>query len=68
LIQAFIIFKFCVAIFDFTAVAPNMLSLNLDEIYKVLEKNDKNGNQDWWLVESNNNIGYVPRTYIKLLD
>ena len=47
---------------------PNMIDLIDGDIYQVLEKHDKQGNVDWWLVESNENIGYVPRTYLKILD
>lgn len=46
----------------------NMIDMNEGDIYQVLEEHDKQGNGEWWLVESNNKIGYVPKSYIKLLD
>lgn len=63
-----IIEEYCVVIFDFKAQMPNMISINDGDIVQVLEKHDKQGNSDWWLVESYKNIGYVPKTYVKLLD
>ncbi len=63
-----IVEEYCIAIFDFRAISDNMIDLVDGNIYQVHEKQDKKGNKDWWLVESDNNIGYVPRTYVKLLD
>lgn len=60
--------EYCIAVFDFEAISDNMMDLVDGDIYQVLEKQDKKGNSDWWLVESNKNVGYVPRTYVKLLD
>ena len=57
------------AIFDFKAVRSNMIGLKNGDIYQVIDKHDQHDNPDWWLVQSDeNNFGYVPRTYIKLLD
>lgn len=63
-----IVEEYCIAVFDFKAISDNMMDLIDGDIYQVLEKHDKKGNPDWWLVESNKSIGYVPRTYVKLLD
>ena len=46
-----------------------MLDLIDGEIYKVIEKCDKKNDPEWWLIENKNNFrGYVPRSYVKLLD
>jgi hypothetical protein len=45
-----------------------MINLQNGEIYKVIEKFDKKNNPDWWFVEYNGNRGYVPCSYVKLLD
>ncbi len=54
--------------FDFSPMSSNMLGLKKDEIYKVIEKADKKGDASWWLLEYDNKKGYVPRSYLKLLD
>ena len=54
--------------FDFCALSSNMMGLKKDEIYKVIEKSDKKGDANWWLVEFDNKKGYVPKNYLKLLD
>ena len=46
----------------------NMIGMSEGDVYQVLEKHDKQDNGEWWLVESNDKVGYVPRSYIKLLD
>ncbi len=47
----------------------NMLNLKDGEVYQVVEKQDKHGNSDWWMVKSTNaSYGYVPRTHVKLLE
>ena len=64
-----IIFKYCVAIFDFKAIMANMLNLKDGDMYQVIEKQDKHGNSDWWMVKSANaSYGYVPRSHVKLLN
>ncbi len=45
-----------------------MINLQNGEIYKVIEKFDKKKNPEWWLVEYNSKRGYVPCSYVKLLD
>jgi hypothetical protein len=46
-----------------------MIDLIKDEIYIVIEKCDKSNNPDWWLVEFPDICrGYVPRSYLKVLD
>lgn len=46
-----------------------MIDLVEGKIYKLKEKCDKRGDGEWWLLESHENkIGYVPQSYVKLLD
>ena len=56
--------------YNFKAIAANMINLQNGEIYKVIEKFDKKNNPEWWLVEHepSKRRGYVPCSYVKLLD
>ena len=54
--------------YNFKAIAANMINLFEGEIYRVIDRFDKKGNPDWWLVEINSERGYVPSNYVKLLD
>ena len=54
--------------YNFKAIASNMIDLKEHEIYKVIEKTDKKGDPEWWLVEYEQKTGYVPKNYVKLLE
>lgn len=59
----------CVAGFSFQANASNMISLIQGHHYKIIAREDQNGNSEWWLVEDKNgNIGYAPSNYLKILN
>ena len=45
-----------------------MIDMSEGNIYQVLARQDKQGNPDWWLIQSDSNTGYVPKNYIKLLN
>jgi hypothetical protein len=62
------LFQFCIALYPFKGQMANMIDLQYGEIYKVIEKFDKKNNPEWWLVEYNSKRGYVPSSYVKLLD
>lgn len=62
--------EFCTALYNLKAVSANMIDLVKSQVYRVIEKADKNGNPDWWLVEStivSGMKGYAPRNYAKMV-
>lgn len=45
------------------------MTIKEGEVLLVLEKEDKNGCKDWWLVQNSNGFkGYVPSNYVYLLE
>lgn len=61
--------QFCIALYDLKAPASNTIDLVRNQKYRVLEKCDKRGDPEWWLVESmaNGLRGYVPKNYIRIV-
>ncbi|XP_056627172.1 dynamin-binding protein isoform X1 [Triplophysa dalaica] len=53
------------AIYSFTARCANELSISANQRVRILEFQDMNGNQEWWLGEAGGRRGYVPSTYIR---
>ncbi|TSK14757.1 Dynamin-binding protein [Bagarius yarrelli] len=53
------------AIYSFTARCANELSISANQKVKILEFQDMNGNQEWWLGEAGGRRGYVPSNYIR---
>eukprot|EP01119_Soliformovum_irregulare_P010275 TRINITY_DN251_c0_g1_i2.p1 TRINITY_DN251_c0_g1~~TRINITY_DN251_c0_g1_i2.p1 ORF type:complete len:625 (+),score=245.68 TRINITY_DN251_c0_g1_i2:23-1897(+) len=50
--------------FDYTAQAPGELSFSVYDVITIIHET----NDDWWLGELNGNQGYLPRSYVELLD
>lgn len=61
--------QLCVAMFDFKAIASNMIDLVRGQKYKVIEMCDKKGDAEWWLVEwtVDGVRGYIPKNYVKII-
>lgn len=61
--------QYCVAMYNLKALTANMIDLVKNQKYRVLEKCDKRGDEQWWLLESTVNglKGYVPKSYVKIL-
>lgn len=55
---------FHVVKFAFSAEATAELSVNKEDVVKVLEYNDSFGNSEWWKVEHAGQIGYVPSSFL----
>ncbi|XP_057213732.1 dynamin-binding protein isoform X2 [Triplophysa rosa] len=53
------------AIYSFSARCANELSISANQRVRILEFQDMNGNQEWWLGEAGGRRGYVPSTYIR---
>ncbi|KAG7325060.1 hypothetical protein KOW79_011376 [Hemibagrus wyckioides] len=53
------------ALYSFTARCANELSISANQRVRILEFQDMNGNQEWWLGEAGGRRGYVPSTYIR---
>ncbi|XP_047673259.1 dynamin-binding protein isoform X3 [Tachysurus fulvidraco] len=53
------------ALYSFTARCSNELSISANQRVRILEFQDMNGNQEWWLGEAGGQRGYVPSTYIR---
>ncbi len=51
---------------DFTFEKENDAEISMEEgnIVNVLRKCDKEGNSEWWLIETSNGRGYVPALYL----
>ena len=50
--------------FAFEANSAAELSLEEGQFVAVLQKRDLTGNDEWWLVDSNDQKGYVPSSYL----
>ncbi|KAB5555604.1 hypothetical protein PHYPO_G00036070 [Pangasianodon hypophthalmus] len=53
------------ALYSFTARCANELSISANQRIRILEFQDMNGNQEWWLGEAGGRRGYVPSNYIR---
>lgn len=50
--------------YAFNAEAPTELSVNKDDIVRVLQYHDAFGHSEWWKVEHNGKIGFVPSSFL----
>ncbi|KAL6475366.1 hypothetical protein MHYP_G00164060 [Metynnis hypsauchen] len=53
------------ALYSFSARCANELSISANQRVRILEFQDMNGNQEWWLGEAEGRRGYVPSNYIR---
>ncbi|TRY58021.1 hypothetical protein DNTS_034776 [Danionella cerebrum] len=53
------------ALYAFSARCANELSISANQRVRILEFQDMNGNQEWWLGEAGGQRGYVPSNYIR---
>ncbi|XP_022524676.2 dynamin-binding protein isoform X1 [Astyanax mexicanus] len=53
------------ALYSFSARCVNELSISANQKVRILEFQDMNGNQEWWLGEAGGKRGYVPSNYIR---
>ncbi|XP_030631903.1 dynamin-binding protein [Chanos chanos] len=53
------------ALYSFNARCANELSIMANQRVRILEFQDMNGNQEWWLGEAGGRRGYVPSNYIR---
>ncbi|KAM9462328.1 dynamin-binding protein isoform 1-T1 [Clarias gariepinus] len=53
------------ALYSFNARCANELSISANQRVRILEFQDMNGNQEWWLGEAGGRRGYVPSNYIR---
>uniref|UniRef100_A0A8C1G8H6 Dynamin-binding protein n=1 Tax=Cyprinus carpio TaxID=7962 RepID=A0A8C1G8H6_CYPCA len=53
------------ALYSFSARCANELSISANQRVRILEFQDMNGNQEWWLGEAGGRRGYVPSNYIR---
>ncbi|KAK7134900.1 hypothetical protein R3I93_018113 [Phoxinus phoxinus] len=53
------------ALYSFSARCANELSISANQRVRILEFQDMNGNQEWWLGEAGGRRGYVPSSYIR---
>ncbi|XP_016385952.1 dynamin-binding protein isoform X2 [Sinocyclocheilus rhinocerous] len=53
------------ALYSFSARCANELSISANQQVRILEFQDMNGNQEWWLGEAGGRRGYVPSNYIR---
>ncbi|XP_068111639.1 dynamin-binding protein isoform X1 [Hyperolius riggenbachi] len=53
------------AVYSFKARSPNELSVSSNQRLRILEFEDMNGNNEWWLAEVEGRRGYVPSNYIR---
>ncbi|XP_076855426.1 dynamin-binding protein isoform X3 [Brachyhypopomus gauderio] len=53
------------ALYSFDARCSNELSISANQQLRILEFQDMNGNQEWWLGEVGGRRGYVPSNYIR---
>ncbi|XP_048843583.1 dynamin-binding protein isoform X2 [Brienomyrus brachyistius] len=53
------------ALYSFSARCGNELSITAHQRVRILEFQDMNGNQEWWLGEVAGRRGYVPSSYIR---
>ena len=50
--------------YDFNAEAPTELSVNKDDVVRVIQYHDAFGHSEWWKVEHNGNTGFVPSSFL----
>ncbi|XP_056324844.1 dynamin-binding protein isoform X2 [Danio aesculapii] len=53
------------ALYSFSARCANELTISANQRVRILEFQDMNGNQEWWLGEAGGRRGYVPSNYIR---
>ncbi|KAF7666541.1 hypothetical protein LDENG_00103010 [Lucifuga dentata] len=53
------------ALYSFDARCANELSISANQQLHILEFQDMNGNDEWWLAEAEGQRGYVPSNYIR---
>ena len=53
-----------ISLYDFTARTTNELSIVSGQPLIVLQKHDRDGNAEWWLVDGNGTKGFVPANYL----
>ncbi|XP_062859111.1 dynamin-binding protein isoform X2 [Trichomycterus rosablanca] len=53
------------AVYSFNARCANELTISANQRVRILEFQDMNGNQQWWLGEAGGRRGYVPSNYIR---
>ncbi|XP_071375637.1 dynamin-binding protein isoform X2 [Centroberyx affinis] len=53
------------ALYSFSARCANELSISANQRVRILEFQDMNGNNEWWLGEAGGRQGYVPSNYIR---
>uniref|UniRef100_A0A7N6BS40 Dynamin-binding protein n=1 Tax=Anabas testudineus TaxID=64144 RepID=A0A7N6BS40_ANATE len=53
------------ALYSFSARCANELSISANQQIRILEFQDMNGNNEWWLGEAGGRRGYVPSNYIR---
>ena len=54
--------------YTFSAEAPTELSVNKNDIVRVLQFHDAFGHNEWWKVEHNGKIGFVPSSFLAPYD
>ena len=50
--------------YTFEGADPSEITVREGTIVNVLQKYDKSGNPEWWLVETENAKGYIPESYL----
>uniref|UniRef100_A0A7N6ADA6 Dynamin-binding protein n=1 Tax=Anabas testudineus TaxID=64144 RepID=A0A7N6ADA6_ANATE len=58
-------FQIYYALYSFSARCANELSISANQQIRILEFQDMNGNNEWWLGEAGGRRGYVPSNYIR---
>jgi len=65
LTSAFLLFQFYYALYDFEATNPHALSVKYGQVVNVLQRQDLDGNKEWWYVENRHGAkGFVPANYL----
>ena len=58
--------QFWYAAYDFQNEAQGTLKIRKGQALKLLNRQDQEGNSQWWLVEDRDgNVGYVPADYLE---
>ncbi|GAB1611131.1 dynamin-binding protein-like isoform X2 [Argonauta hians] len=57
-----------IAEYPFQSGGPNQVSLFEGQVVTILAKQDMEGNEEWWQVDADGHIGYVPAAYIRKID
>jgi len=67
-------FEYCRALYPFLAIDDTTLTVNEGDNFKIIQKHDDNGNNEWWLLEKlqkqndeSKMQGYVPSNYVELI-